>query len=91
MEKTYKILTDTEIMPSEEIYKMYAGCWVYIANAETRDGKLVKGRPVVISSETPYDGAEDGIYDKFNNKQYGRCLDRNLFNNNFVSVWWVYK
>ena len=65
MEKTYKLLDNTEPMTMAEIRRLYTGYWVFIIKAKFTDtGGLIDGIPVIIGA-VPYDGVEDGIYDKY--------------------------
>ena len=78
MEKTYRFVSHTEPLPIDEIRQMYKGYWVYLVNVEftTYDG-LISGVPVIIG-QTPHDGVEDGIYEKYKTKEYEKRADLNL-------------
>jgi hypothetical protein len=86
MNKTYKILENTKPMPADEIKKLYRGYWVYIVNAQMTDNKsLVSGTPVIIG-EMAYDGADDGIYEKYNSDEYVERVGLSLLpNRGFIS------
>ena len=78
MDKTYKLLENTTVMTAEEIEREYRGYWVYLTNVTfSEERKLLGGIPVVIG-DMAFDGAEDGIYDEFNDPQYGFCADMSL-------------
>jgi hypothetical protein len=86
MEKTYKLLNHTEPISEAEIELLYDGYWVFIVKAKcTETGELIEGIPVVIGA-VPYDGVEDGIYDKYKSVEYDECLGRSLrHNRGFIS------
>jgi len=70
MEKTYKILNHKEPISETEIRRLYDGYWVYIVKARmTETGGIIEGIPVIIG-KVPYDGAKDGIYDKYTSDDY---------------------
>ena len=78
MNKTYKLLENTTVMTAEEIEREYGGYWVYLTNVTcSEEGRFLSGIPVVIG-DMAYDGAEDGIYAKFDDPKYGRCRDISL-------------
>ncbi|MDR2599818.1 MAG: hypothetical protein LBC73_06025 [Oscillospiraceae bacterium] len=74
MEKTYKLLNNTESMTIEKIKRLYDGFWVFIVKAKLTDtGGIIEGVPVVVGA-VPFDGAKDGIYDKYKSDEYAeRC------------------
>ena len=85
MEKTYKLLNHTEPMTQEEIERLYDGYWVYVVNTEFTDSSgFIGGIPVVIG-KMPFDGAEDGIYSKFDEPKYGEHCDLVLLHDPFIS------
>ncbi|MCL2225936.1 MAG: hypothetical protein FWB96_13290 [Defluviitaleaceae bacterium] len=68
--KTYKLLSHTEAISKEEIKSLYDGYWVYIVKAKFTEARgLIEGIPVVIGS-VPYDGVDDGIYEKYKTDEY---------------------
>jgi len=70
MEKTYRLLDHTEPMTEAEIRQLYMGYWVFIVKAKiTETMELIEGIPVVIGA-VPYDGVEDGIYEKYDTDEY---------------------
>jgi len=70
MSKTYRVLDHTEPIPEGEIRRMYDGYWVYVVKAKMSDTMgVIEGIPVVIGS-VPYDGVEDGIYEKYKSDEY---------------------
>jgi len=72
MEKTYKLIENPIYMAADQIYTEYDGYWIYITNAEFTDEKeFIGGIPVVLGKK-PYDGAKDGIYEKYRNAEYGK-------------------
>ena len=78
MEKTYKLLNHNSPLPIEEIKQLYRGYWVYLVNVEFSEFRaLLSGRPVVMGSRA-FDGAKDGIYDKFDADEYAPSADLNL-------------
>jgi hypothetical protein len=78
MEKTYKLLEHTEPMTEKEIRRLYMGYWVYIVKAKlTETGGLIEGIPVVIGA-VPYDGVEDGIYEKYKSDEYVERYGKSL-------------
>ena len=89
MEKTYRLLDHTEPMPIAEIKKLYEGYWVYLVKAKlTKEfgGDMVSGIPVIIG-KTPFDGVEDGIYDKYKSDEFNQRGDLNLLPNvGFISA-----
>ncbi|MDR0221748.1 MAG: hypothetical protein LBI54_10150 [Lachnospiraceae bacterium] len=86
MEKTYKVLENTKPMLADEIRTLYRGHWVYIVNAQLTDSKsLISGTPVVIG-DMAYDGADDGIYEKYNGDEYIERVGLSLLpNRGFIS------
>ena len=86
MRKSYELLNNTEPMSAEEIKGRYSGRWVYVVNAKLTDtGKLLSGIPVITGSKT-YDGAEDGIYEKYNGDEYVERVCVNMLpNRGFIS------
>ena len=87
MSKTYKFLDHTEPIPDAEIRRLYDGYWVFIVKATfTETGGLIAGIPVIIGT-VPYDGARDGIYDKYRSDEYAECIGRSLrHNRGFISA-----
>ena len=89
MEKTYKLLNHTEQMPIEEIKKIYDGYWIFMVNVRLTQklgGDYVSGIPVIIG-KTPFDGVEDGIYEKYKTDKYNQRGDLNLLpNTGFISA-----
>ena len=89
MEKTYKLLDYTEPMPIAEIKKLYEGYWVFMVNVtfdKEVKGKIINAIPVVIG-KTPFDGVEDGIFEKFKTDEYKQRADMNLLPNvGFISA-----
>ena len=86
MEKTYKLLDHTEPMSEAEIERMYDGYWVYVVKAKmTETMRVIEGIPVVIGA-VPYDGVEDGIYDKYKTDEYVDRVGMSLrHNRGFIS------
>ena len=81
MSKTYKLLDHTEPLPIAEIRRLYDGYWVFIVKAKyTETGGIIEGIPVIIGA-VPYDGARDGIYDKYNSEEYAECIGKSLRHN----------
>ena len=65
-------------MSGDEIKRLYNGYWVYVVNAELTDMReMLSGVPVIVGSMA-YDGAEDGIYEKFNGDEYAPRVDRSM-------------
>ena len=89
MDKTYEILDNTEPMPIEEIKKLYDGNWVFMVNVtfdKEVKGKIISAIPVVIG-KTPFDGVEDGIFEKYKTDEYRQRADLNLLPNvGFISA-----
>ena len=88
MEKTYKILSHETPMPIAEIKQAYRGYWVFLVKAELDEfNGIISGIPVVIGS-SQYDGAEDGIYEKYNrSEEYAPRIDMSLLpNRGFISA-----
>ena len=78
MEKTYKLLNHNKSLPIDEIHRLYKGYWVYLVNVEFSEFRaLLSGRPVVMGTRA-FDGAKDGIYDKFDADEYEPSADLNL-------------
>ena len=86
MEKTYKLLDHTEPLPIEEIRRLYKGYWVYLVKAKFDEyNAILSGVPVIIGTRA-FDGAKDGIYDKYDAEEYGEGTDINLLpNRGFIS------
>ena len=88
MDKTYKLLDHTEPMSEDEIRELYKGYWVYIVKAKYSKeiaGELITGIPVVIG-KVPYDGVDDGIYEKYRGDEYNKRLGMSLLpNTGFIS------
>jgi len=87
MEKTYKFVEHehSEPLSMDEIRKLYRGYWVFMVNvtfSETRE--ILSGKPVIIGLRQ-YDGAFDGIYDKYDAPEYGVTTDRSLLTNKFIT------
>ena len=83
MEKTYKFVKHTEPLTRPQIKALYDGYWVFIVNARFTETKgFIDGIPAVVG-EIPFDGVEDGIYDKYDKPeygiQYGMVLTQNPF------------
>jgi len=83
----YKIIDNPKIMTSDDIDKTFDGKWVYIVKANfTPNQSLIDGVPVVVG-DAPFEGVEDGIYEQFHKKEYGRRYSHTLLNNeNFMST-----
>ena len=86
MDKTYSLLDHTEPISVAEIRRLYDGYWVYIVKAKrTETGGLIEGIPVVIGA-VPYDGVEDGIYEKYKTDEYVERVGKSLrHNKGFIS------
>ena len=85
MEKTYKFVEHDEPLPLAEIRRLYTGYWVFMVNATFSETMgLISGKPVIIGSRQ-YDGAFDGIYDKYDAPEYGVVTDKSLLTNNFIT------
>ena len=70
MDKTYKLVNHTEPISEEEIERLYTGYWVYVVKSKKAEtGRLLEGIPVIIGA-VPYDGVEDGIYEKYKTDEY---------------------
>lgn len=69
-----------------EIERLYDGYWVFIVKAKlTETGGIIEGIPVVIGS-VPYDGARDGIYEKYKTDEFVERCDISLRpNRGFIS------
>ena len=85
MEKTYKFVEHTQPLTRSEIETLYDGYWVYIINARfTETRGLIDGVPVIIG-EMAYDGAEDGIYEKYKDSKYEARYGMVLLHDSFIS------
>ena len=86
MEKTYKLLNNYSPLLYEEIEKQYDGYWIYLVNVNYSDeGRILNGVPVIMGS-MPYDGAEDGIYEKYKAVKYEKRIGVSLLpNDSFIS------
>ena len=86
MSKTYRLLDHKEPIPMSEIRRLYDGFWVFITKAVFKEtGGVIEGIPVIIGS-VPYDGVEDGIYEKYKSDEYAECIGKSLrHNRGFVS------
>jgi len=84
--KTYELVTHPNAISKTEIERLYDGYWVYIVNAKTTEtGRLLEGVPVIIGS-VPYDGVEDGIYEKYKADKYVERMGISLRHNvGFIS------
>ena len=75
MAKTYQLVYHEEPIPIDRIRLLYRGYWVFLTNASiTEYNEVLSGIPVVIG-KMAYDGADDGIYNKYRSEQYGECVD----------------
>ena len=78
MEKTYELLNHDSPLPIDEIQRLYNGYWVYLVNVEFSEFRaLLSGQPVVRGIRA-FDGAKDGIYEKYNSSEYAPRADLNL-------------
>ena len=86
MGKTYKLLDHTAPISIAEIRRLYDGYWVYIVKAKlTETMGLIEGIPVIIGA-VPYDGVEDGIYEKYKTDEYVERVGKSLrHNRGFIS------
>ena len=86
MEKTYKLLQENNPLLYDDIKKQYGGYWVYLVNAEySNEGRVMSGVPVILGM-MPYDGAEDGIYEKYKSREYEKRIGVSLLpNDGFIS------
>ena len=85
MKKTYRFVEHTEPLTRQEIEMQYDGYWVFIVNARfTETNGFIDGIPVIIG-KIPYDGVEDGIYDKYDGEEYGNQCDMVLTHDSFIS------
>ena len=85
MEKTYKLVEHTEPLTEKEIETLYDGYWVYIVNARFTETKgFIDGVPVIIG-DRPYDGVEDGIYDKYKCPEYDTRCGMVLTHDKFIA------
>lgn len=85
MEKTYKFVNHNEPLPISEIRQMYEGYWVFLVNANFSEAmELLSGRPVIIGSRQ-YDGASDGIYEKYDAPEYGVTTDKSFLTKKFIT------
>jgi len=82
--KTYLALSNSELLPVEEIRKLYDGYWVYVVNAEFNERQdLIRGVPVVIGTMA-FAGADDGIYSKYDDPMYGEYDELILLKTNII-------
>ena len=66
----YQILEKQKIMKRDEIEKEFDGKWVYIVKAKFTNSKsLIEGMPVIVA-DSPFEGNSDGIYEKYDTKEY---------------------
>ena len=86
MEKTYRILSHDTPLPLAEIKQLYKGYWVFLVRAELDEfNGIISGIPVVVGT-SQYDGAEDGIYEKYNADEFATQVDMSLLpNKGFIS------
>ena len=85
MEKTYRFVEHTKPLTEKEIETLYDGYWVFIVNARfTETNGLIDGIPVIIG-DMPYDGVEDGIYDKYKDAKYDIQCDMVLTHDKFLA------
>lgn len=85
MEKTYKFVNHDEPLPINEVRQMYEGYWVFLVNANFSETmELLSGRPVIIGSRQ-YDGASDGIYEKYDSPEYGVTTDKSFLTKKFIT------
>ncbi|MDR2598803.1 MAG: hypothetical protein LBC73_00830 [Oscillospiraceae bacterium] len=86
MKKTYKLVTHKKPLSENEIEKKYDGYWVYVVKAKLSEtGSIIEGYPVVVGL-VPYDGVEDGIYDKYKTDKYAERVGISLCHNTgFIS------
>jgi len=74
----YEILKSPQMLSREEIDQTFNGKWVYIVKAKfTPNDMLIEGMPVV-TGDAPFDGVEDGIYNQFDNGDYGQSCSYTL-------------
>ena len=65
-------------MTEAEIRSLYMGYWVYVVKAKlTETGGLIEGVPVIIGA-VPYDGVDDGIYEKYDTDEYVERVGKSL-------------
>jgi len=85
-EKTYKLLNHDNSISIDEIRRLYKGHWVYLVNVMFSEfNGILSGRPVVIGTRA-FDGAKDGIYEKYDAGEYAPRADLNLLpNRGFIS------
>jgi len=86
MNKTYKLLDHKEPISEDEIRRLYDGFWVFIVNAKMSETWGVQeGIPVIIG-KVPFDGVEDGIYEKYKSDEYAQTVGMSLRHNmGFIS------
>ncbi|MCL2198272.1 MAG: hypothetical protein FWB80_05070 [Defluviitaleaceae bacterium] len=85
MDKTYKFVNHENPLPMEEIRQLYEGYWVFLVNANFSETmELLSGRPVIIGARQ-YDGALDGIYEKYDSPEYGITADKSLLTKKFIT------
>ena len=85
LEKTYKFLNHESPLPVSEIKQLYNGHWVFLTNVKfstTGVRELLSGTPTIIGAKA-YDGAKDGIYEKYKDDKYGHSADINLLPNKY--------
>jgi hypothetical protein len=77
----YQIIENPQMMSVEEIDKEFDGKWVYLTHTvRTPQRMLIEAMPVVIG-DCPFDGVEDGIYEKFRDGSWGNRTSYTLLHN----------
>jgi len=74
----YKLLENPVMMTKEAIDKKFDGKWVYIVKAKFTEGQqFIEGVPVIVA-DSPCEGGDDGIYEKYRKPEYEDRYHYNL-------------
>jgi hypothetical protein len=74
----YHVIENPKMMSGEDIDKKFDGKWVYVVKADiTKHGEMLMGLPVVVA-DSPFEGRENGIYERYDSKEYAKRCAHNL-------------
>ena len=73
-----KLIENPTFMTFEEMEEKFIGKWILITNCEYGEfRKFIGGIPVAVA-DTPFEGQQDGFYDKFRDPKYAPRADEDF-------------
>ena len=76
----YILLENPKRMTKKEMRKEFADKWIYVADCDFEIGVPMETGVPMLVADTPWEGSEDGIYEKLD-VEYGRTMHLSFLSN----------